>query len=101
MDSEYLDLCREVYKRTKWWQKEARAIFNPKDNGAGLYKYFEGYQYTTDYLLEMLPKELHKDEKIHYLTLSSKYGDEFKANYVSPTGHCIAITGAGTTQRRE
>ena len=43
--------------------------------------------YTSDYLLDRLPKELHKDGMKHYLTLSTKYGDEFKANYVSPSGY--------------
>lgn len=44
-------------------------------------------KYNIDYLLDRLPKKIQKAEIIHYLTLSAKYGDEFKANYVSPSGY--------------
>ena len=56
--SELFELCKEVYRRTKWQQKGTaiilRMIFNDADDGAGLYKHLEGYLYTSDYLLEKL-----------------------------------------------
>ena len=52
--SELFELCKEVYRWTKWQQKGTRMIFNDADDGAGLYKHLEGYLYTSDYLLEKL-----------------------------------------------
>lgn len=83
---ELIELCKEVYKRTGWEDKQLKWLIkgivtnNP-------YGEKVSPAYTSDYLLEKLPKELHKDGMIYYLALSAKYGDEFKANYVTPTGH--------------
>jgi hypothetical protein len=72
MDNELFDLCKEVYKRTKWWypmteSHEYYTNFNPRDKHDRTWRvkrYFgpkdkTGEQmfplYTSDYLLEKLP----------------------------------------------
>jgi hypothetical protein len=88
MDTELFELCKEVYERTGW-------IVSEYPNDWYMHQLVEGRAamqrscplYTSDYLLEKLPKELHKDGIIYYLNLSAKYGDEFKSNYISPSGY--------------
>jgi hypothetical protein len=94
-DPELFELCKEVYERFPSWQVEESRFFA---NDYGEIQLLWSAEilpptfavcplYTSDYLLEKLPKELHKDGIIYYLSLSAKYGDEFKSNYVSPSGY--------------
>jgi len=91
IDTELFELCKKVYAIIGakdfdglWFRySPVTEQFSPVNHAVGSICPL----YISDYLLEKLPKELTKDRIIYYLTLSAKYGDEFKANYVSPTGY--------------
>lgn len=88
-DQEVLDLCKQVYEATGWVVPSLKPFDSSGDPYTTHYinGVFQTYVYTSDYLLDKLPKELHRDGIIHLITVGAKYGDEFKANYVSASGY--------------
>lgn len=62
MDTELIELCKEVYKRfPDWdWSKTTEKSFNPGTGHAVQFGWMEGSipLYTSDYLLEKLPRYL-------------------------------------------
>ena len=91
-DTELFELCRKVFaetsfdSKTEYWLHDGSGTVRARDMNSEQYMTATVPLYTSDYLMEKLPNQLHKDSRIHYLTLSAKYGDEFKANYITPTG---------------
>lgn len=95
-DTELKELCIEVYKRTGWVGGEVIRD-NPKMssyNDANILGYF----YTTDYLLNKLPKHLNNGES-NWLDLSVDSGIEWtamyeyaKSEYEGQSHMCIDIT---------
>lgn len=67
-DNELFGLCKEVYKRFPEWQT-GKWLFDIHTKG----KDGEAPEYTSDYLLEKLPKTIDSDDSILYLTV---YGDD-------------------------
>lgn len=93
-DTELFDLCKEVYKRTRWGKlgdKNTDFRFSMNDQerivprhqiGDGTVYLNSTPLYTSDYLLEKLPKEVAKKGIHWYLTISSRSTtDTWMADY--------------------
>lgn len=100
MDTELFELCKEVSKLLPDWKTGTYIELDTKGKYIGTVSFvglevpheavWSGHKfitlYTSDYLLEKLPKEIYKDELIYRIIVGAKFGDEFKANYVTPSG---------------
>lgn len=85
IDQELFELCKEVYERTGWDDKSAkrrfvtREIVDDADLGGNTASF-----YTSDYLLEKLPREIPRDENSYFyaeLYLTPTVGDAWNAGY--------------------
>lgn len=61
-DNELFELCKQVYEATGW-------------------DYQNGAVYTSDYLLEKLPKKVEGADWSYWLTLSPMDGESWDADY--------------------
>lgn len=82
MDTELFGLCKEVYKRTGWDDEKLGAFMKdvyPGENPMGIFETKEPLEskyiktqcplYTSDYLLEKLPKKIVKDSADYWFSL--------------------------------
>lgn len=90
-DTELFELCKEVYKATGW---EEQNIFNratsrdPNVWGYPLAKdKYDAFTplYTSDYLLENLPRHINKDSILYELIMRNPFAGDYRFHYWSDT----------------
>ncbi len=76
MDDELFELCKEVYEKTRWNDESAPLVrFEEKDSNT------VAPLYTSDYLLEKLPRQI--KEHYHITLQFIVLGEPFCASYDS------------------
>lgn len=116
-DTELFELCKEVYERFPEWKKTGHWFFE-QDNQPGLadqkwlptitcdseaamhndYPYFEAEVcplYTSDYLLEKLPRKIHRDAWLNLYPMD-RGGNDWGASYDTDNDENLGFVFADT-----
>lgn len=103
MDNELFELCKEVYKRTEWEDTDYVWALKPYSSDddyeikswESILKSHNGYflaktckpLYTSDYLLEKLPRDLVTEDDHTYLCVNVSLLDKWAAYYGDAAGN--------------